>query len=110
VKVETCFGRIDLRNLAGGALQFAKEVSCLALAPAVNEGYRQRIYGASERFGVRAPLRLRSRRVIARIVDLKWPRVPRQPGPREVRSMRLTLEAATSTGDATFDSTCLSTG
>ncbi|APD47013.1 major capsid protein [Synechococcus sp. SynAce01] len=95
--------RMTWRNLAGGALQFAKEVKLPRVGfRAVNEGYR-RDYGAVENDSEFVHLFGGDLDVDRSIVDLNGPESRASQTEQKVRSMRLTLEAAIINGDATFD-------
>jgi hypothetical protein len=95
--------RLPFRNLAGGALQFAKERKLPRVGfRAVNEGYR-RDYGAVEHESEFVHLFGGDLDVDRSIVDLNGPEARASQTEQKVRSMRLTLEAAVINGDATFD-------
>ncbi len=95
--------RLPFRNLAGGALQFAKEKKLPRVGfRAVNEGYR-RDYGAVANESEFVHLFGGDLDVDRSIVDLNGPEARASQTEQKVRSMRLTLEAAIINGDAAFD-------
>ena len=95
--------RLPFRNLAGGALQFAKERKLPRVGfRAVNEGYK-RDYGAVQNESEFVHLFGGDLDVDRSIVDLNGPEARASQTEMKVRSMRMTLEAAIINGDATFD-------
>jgi hypothetical protein len=95
--------RLPFRNLAGGALKFAKEVKMPRVGfRAVNEGYRRSV-GAIKNDTEFVHLFGGDLDVDRSIVDLNGPESRASQTEMKVRSMRLTLEAAIINGDATFD-------
>jgi hypothetical protein len=95
--------RLPFRNLAGGALKFAKEVKMPRVGfRAVNEGYRRSV-GAIKNDTEFVHLFGGDLDVDRSIVDLNGPESRASQTEMKVRSMRLSLEAAIINGDATFD-------
>ncbi|MGL6133567.1 MAG: major capsid protein [Prochlorococcaceae cyanobacterium] len=95
--------RLPFRNLAGGALKFAKEVKLPRVGfRAVNEGYRRSV-GAIKNDTEFVHLFGGDLDVDRSIVDLNGPEARASQTEQKVRSMRLTLEAAIINGDASFD-------